>query len=95
VTIAYIPNSSNRHCRELGHNAHGFPKEAQVPDFKVFWRWTLDRYKRIDAGSSVKNYWRVLRMYILDKADRDFDQSKRRYIHNVRCLSLRVRKVPR
>ena len=31
----------------------------------------MDRYKKIDAGSSVKNYWRVLRMYILDKADRE------------------------
>jgi len=25
----------------------------------VFWKWTLDRYKRIDAASSFKNYWRV------------------------------------
>ena len=58
-----------------------------MPDFKVFWKWTLDRYKRVDAASSLNNYWRVLKMHLLDKADRDFDQRERRDIRNVRCQS--------
>jgi len=70
ATIADIHNSPTRHCCELGYEPHDFLKEAQVPDLKIFWKWTLDRYKRIDAASSLRNYWRVLRMHILDKADR-------------------------
>ena len=50
----------------------------------MFWKWTLDKYRRIDAASSFKNYWRVLRIYIPDKADRDFDPFERRDIRNVR-----------
>ena len=91
ATIADIHTSFTRHCCELGHQPHHFLKEAQVPDFKVFWKWTLDRYKRVDAASSFKNYWRVLRMYILDKADRDFDPFERRDIRNVRCPFPEVR----
>lgn len=63
-----------------------------MPDFKVFWKWTLDRYKRIDAASSVKNYWRVLRIHILDKADRDLDPCEKRDIRNVRCPFPETRK---
>ena len=59
-----------------------------MPDFKIFWKWTLDRYKRVVAASSLNNYWRVLKIYLLDKADRDFDQPERRDIKNVRCRSL-------
>ncbi|KAL8989941.1 MAG: hypothetical protein Q9177_001280 [Variospora cf. flavescens] len=70
------------HCRELEYDPRLFLKEAQVPDFKIFWKWTLDRYKRVDAASSLNNYWRVLKMHLLDKADRDFDQRERRDIRN-------------
>ncbi|SLM37820.1 hypothetical protein LPUS_07790 [Lasallia pustulata] len=33
-------------------------------------------------GFNLKNYWRVLRMHALDKADRDFDARERRDIRN-------------
>lgn len=91
-TIANIYHSSIRHCCELGHEPHNFLTEAEVPDFKIFWKWTLDRYKNITAESSFKNYWRVLRMHIFDKVDRDFDPHERRDIRNVRCLSPTSRK---
>jgi len=48
----------------------------------------MDRYNRIGVALSLKNYWRVLRMYALDKADRDFDPRERRDIRNVRCSFL-------
>lgn len=63
-----------------------------MPDFKVFWKWTLDRYKRVDAASNLNNYWRVLEMYLLDKADRDFDQQERRDLRNIGCRSLYIGK---
>ena len=90
--IADIHHSSIRHCCELGYEPHYFLKEAQVPDLKIFRKWTLDRYKRIDAASSLRNYWRVLKMHILDKADRDFYPSERRDIRNVRCPFPELRK---
>lgn len=77
--------STPRFCSELGYNPETFLTDAQLPDFKTFWKWTMDRYNRIGVGSSLKNYWRVLRMYALDKADRDFDPRERRDICNVRC----------
>jgi len=92
ATNANLCDSSPRHCCELGHDPTHFLKEAQVPDFKVFWKWTLDYYNRIDAASSFKNYWRVLRMHILDKPDRDFDLLERRDIRNVRYPFLASRK---
>jgi len=45
----------------------------------------MDRYNRINVASSLRNYWRVLRMHALDIADRDFDPRERRDIRNVRC----------
>lgn len=69
ATIADIHNSPTRHCCELGYKPHNFLKKAQVLNLKIFWKWTLNCYKRIDAASSLRNYWRVLRMHILDKAD--------------------------
>jgi len=62
---------------ELGYNPGTFLEDAQVPDFKIFWKWTMDRYNRIGVASSLKNYWRVLRMHALDNADRDFDPRER------------------
>ena len=82
-----LSQSPTRFCGEFNHDSEAFPTEAQVPDFKIFWRWTLDHYKRIKTASSLKNYWRVLRMHILDKADRDFNQCERRDIHNVSCIN--------
>ncbi len=44
----------------------------------------MNNYKRIRAVSSLKNYWWVLRMHILDKTDRVFSESDKRDIRNVR-----------
>lgn len=44
----------------------------------------MDNYNRIGVASSLRNYWRVLRMHILDKANQDFDPRDRRDIRNVR-----------
>lgn len=84
---AAVTNSSTKFCGELGHNSEIFFKAAQVLNFKIFWRWTLNRYKRIKTTFNFKNYWRVLRMHILDKIDWDFNQRERRNIHNVSCLN--------
>ena len=64
-----------------------------MSNFKIFWKWTLNRYKRVDATSSLNNYWRVLKMHLLDKTNRDFDQRERRNIKNVRCRSLYLEKL--
>ncbi|KAG8531634.1 uncharacterized protein KY384_003265 [Bacidia gigantensis] len=80
--LASILKKWERFCGELGHHPSTFRKDAQVPDLKIFWKWTMDRYNRIGVASSLKNYWRVLRMHALDKADRDFDPHERRDIHN-------------
>jgi len=45
----------------------------------------VDHYNKIEAASSLRTYWRTLRMYALDVADRDFDLRERRDIRNVRC----------
>lgn len=78
----------NRFCRKFHHNPTAFLKTAAVPNFKLFWLWTLNSYKRIKAGSSVENYWRVLRMHIHDAVDRSFNDADKRDILNVRLLPL-------
>ncbi|KAA6415050.1 MAG: hypothetical protein FRX48_01801 [Lasallia pustulata] len=80
--LASILKKWGRFCSEFGYNPETFLTDAQVPDFKLFWKWTMDRYNRIGVDSSLKNYWRVLRMHALDKADRDFDPRERRDIRN-------------
>ncbi len=79
-------NGDTRHCCELGKNPEAFLKEAEMPDFKVFLLWVMNNHKRIGAASSLKNYWRVLRMHILDKTGRVFNESDRRDIRNVRYI---------
>ncbi len=39
---------------------------------------------RNGIDSSFKDYWRLLRMCTLDKADRDFRTSERKYTHHMR-----------
>lgn len=85
LRLPLLTISPPRFCGELGYNPETFLTDAQVPDFKTFWKWMMDRYNRIGVGSSLKNYWRVLRMHALDKADRDFNPCERRDIRNVRC----------
>jgi len=74
-----------RFCDELGYNPRTSLQNAQVPDFKMFWKWTVDHYNKINVASSLRTYWRVPRMHALDVADRDFDPRERRDIRNVRC----------
>lgn len=74
----------SRFCNKLGYDPRTFLKDAQVSDFKIFWRWTVDHYNKINVASSLRTYWRTLRMHALDVADRDFDPRERRDIRNVR-----------
>jgi len=46
----------------------------------------MNNYKRIGAASSLKIYWRVLQMHILDKTGRVFSESDKRDIRNVRYV---------
>ncbi|MCJ1422042.1 hypothetical protein MMC32_008411 [Xylographa parallela] len=97
-SLASILKKWNRFCGELYYNSYAFLTEAQIPDFKIFWRWTLDRYEGIKTASSLKNYWRVLRMHILDKADRDFSPREKRDVHNYLNLLIdeyHLRTVPK
>ncbi|SLM34469.1 Protein of unknown function DUF3435 [Lasallia pustulata] len=80
--LASILKKWGRFCSEFGYNPETFLTDAQVPDIKIFWKWTMDRYNRIGVDSSLKNYWRLLRMHDLDKADRDLDPRERRDIRN-------------
>jgi hypothetical protein len=82
--MAVDTNEDSRHCYELGKRPDIFLKEAESPDLKVFLLWVMNNYKRIGAASSLKNYWRVLRMHILDKTGRVFSESDKRDIRNVR-----------
>jgi len=82
--MAVDTNGDSRHCYELGKRPDTFLKEAESPNLKVFLLWVMNNYKRIGAASSLKNYWRVLRMHILDKTGRVFSESDKRDIRNVR-----------
>ncbi len=79
-------NEDTRHCRELEKHSKAFLKEAEMSDLKVFLLWVMNNYKRIRAASSLKIYWRVLQMHILDKTDRVFSESDKRDIRNVRYI---------
>ena len=81
-----VTDSPSRYCSECSYDSETFFKDAQVLDFKVFWKWTLNHYNRIKMAFSLKNYWWVLCMHILNKADQDFNQSERRDIYNVSCV---------
>ena len=37
-------------CSEFGYDPEAFLKDAQVEDFKMFWKWTMDRYNRIGVN---------------------------------------------
>ena len=84
--MAVNANGDTRHCLELGKHPEAFLKEAETPDLKVFLLWVMNNYKRIGAASSLKIYWRVLQMHILDKTGRVFSGSDKRDIRNVRCF---------
>ncbi len=77
-------NEDSRHCYELEKRSNIFLKEAELSNLKVFLLWIMNNYKRIETASSLKNYWRVLRMHILDKTGRVFSESDKRDIRNVR-----------
>jgi hypothetical protein len=84
--MAVNTNGDTRHCLELGKHPEAFLKEAETPDLKVFLLWVMNNYKRIGAASSLKIYWRVLQMHILDKTGRVFSESDKRDIRNVRYI---------
>jgi hypothetical protein len=84
--MAVNTNGDTRHCLELGKHSEAFLKEAETPDLKVFLLWVMNNYKRIGAASSLKIYWRVLQMHILDKTGRVFSESDKRDIRNVRYV---------
>ncbi len=77
-------NEDSRHCYKLEKRSNIFLKEAESSNLKVFLLWIMNNYKRIEAASSLKNYWRILWMHILDKTDRVFSESDKRDIRNVR-----------
>ena len=52
----------------------------------------MNNYNRIEASSNIKNYWRVLRMYVLEKHDRFFNESDIKDMRNVKC-SIKSRKA--
>ncbi|MCJ1475489.1 hypothetical protein MMC13_004152 [Lambiella insularis] len=64
-----------RYCTQTKQDPHTFLRNAVAPDFKTFWEWVMDMYPRIGAASSLKNYWRVLRMYMEREVDRTIRES--------------------
>ena len=50
----------------------------------------MNRYKKIKAASSLKNYSRVLRMHILDTTGRALNESKEKDIRNVKYLYVKT-----
>lgn len=61
--------------------------DEKAEDFKTFLRWTLDRYPRVGTGSSLGNYWRVLKMHFLELKGRFMDENVARDVINV-CMGL-------
>ena len=60
---------------EIGQDLDKLVKNATAPDFKTFFDWVMDMYPRIGAGSSVKQYWRALRMFMEKKKERVITES--------------------
>lgn len=82
--MAIDTNEDSRHCYELKKRPNTFLKKVESPNLKVFLLWVINNYKRIEATLSLKNYWRVLRIHILNKTNRVFSESDKRDIRNVR-----------
>ncbi len=62
-----------------------FLKTATSPDYKTFLKWILDNY-RVKYGSSLSTYWRILKMWYLDRTGQ-FLEGISRDVTNVSCLS--------
>lgn len=60
-----------------------FPRTALAEDFKTFLQRTLDYYPGVRTSDSLSNYWRVLKMYILDVTGRELDDAIKRDMTNV------------
>lgn len=69
--------------------------DEKAEDFKRFLRWTIDRYPRVGTGSSLGNYWRVLKMHFLELKGRYMDENVARDVINVRTGLRSTRKVER
>lgn len=48
-------DETQKKATSIGQRSPALPEPDQLPDFKVFSRWTLDRYQRIRAASSLGN----------------------------------------
>lgn len=46
----------------------------------------MNNYKKIETALSLKLYWRILQMHILDKIDWIFNENDKRDIRNVRYI---------
>ena len=79
-------NKDIKHCLELEKHSKVFLKEAETSDLKVFLLWVINNYKKIEIALSLKIYWRILQMHILDKTNRVFSKSDKRDICNVRYI---------
>lgn len=73
----------------MGKDLDTFLKEADMPDIKTYWEWVVDRYSKIKAVSSLKNYWRTLRMHMFDKIGRAIPDDDNQDIRNVSTYSHR------
>ena len=80
-------DETQKKATSIGQRSPALPEPDQLPDLKIFWRWTLGRYQRIRAASSLGNYYRVLGIPILDTTGRALHESEKREILNVRYVS--------
>ena len=71
----------------MKQNPKALLMDEKTEDFKTFLRWTLNRYPRVGTGSSLGNYWRVLKMHFLELKGRYMDENVARDVINV-CTEL-------
>lgn len=72
----------SRFCEERLKEPESFLDEARAEDFKSFLKFVMDTYG-VKASASLHNYWRLLKMHILDERGRILDDSIKRDILNV------------
>lgn len=78
---------SLRFCSDIDEPVDTFLQHAAAEDFKTFLEWILDKYSEVLARDSFSNYWRVLKMYILDYCGRELNDGIKRDVTNVRALA--------
>ena len=83
LSILLTHFTGNRYCKKQRVDFRVFLKEADVPDFKIFWEWALDKYPGLRAASTLQNYWRVLRMYMREEVGRQLSELEQSDVRNV------------